>query len=256
MYASDVVRDAFALRREGWTQRAIADRTGVSLGQLRKWLRRGEAAELNSPMRRLESLHGDGSCQRTLEAPGPQYAYLLGQYLGDGSIARMRRDVFKLSVTTCDDYPAIRAECADALRAVMPGRAVMSVRKAGCSDLYCYSKHWPCLFPQHGPGKKHRRPIVLEPWQAHVALHEHPRSFLRGLVHSDGCRFINAVSVRGKRYEYVRYNFSNRSDDIRGLFVAACEQIGVDCRSTNAVTVSVSRRADVALLDSFIGPKT
>ena len=25
--------------------------------------------------------------------------------------------------------------------------------------------HLPCLFPQHGPGKKHERPMRLEPWQ-------------------------------------------------------------------------------------------
>ena len=26
-------------------------------------------------------------------------------------------------------------------------------------------KHWPCLFPQHGPGRKHERKIRLEAWQ-------------------------------------------------------------------------------------------
>jgi hypothetical protein len=29
-----------------------------------------------------------------------------------------------------------------------------------------YSKHWPCLFPQRGPGPKHTRKIELEEWQA------------------------------------------------------------------------------------------
>jgi hypothetical protein len=29
-------------------------------------------------------------------------------------------------------------------------------------------KHGPCLFPQHGPGRKHDRPIVLEEWQTDV----------------------------------------------------------------------------------------
>jgi hypothetical protein len=24
---------------------------------------------------------------------------------------------------------------------------------------------WPEVFPQHGRGRKHERPIVLEPWQ-------------------------------------------------------------------------------------------
>ncbi len=29
-------------------------------------------------------------------------------------------------------------------------------------------KHWPCLFPQHGPGRKHEWLIALEDWQAEV----------------------------------------------------------------------------------------
>ncbi|MDX6656423.1 MAG: hypothetical protein QOH62_1216 [Solirubrobacteraceae bacterium] len=28
-----------------------------------------------------------------------------------------------------------------------------------------YSKQWPRLLPQHGPGKKHTRPIHLADWQ-------------------------------------------------------------------------------------------
>ena len=51
-------------------------------------------------------------------------------------------------------------------------------------------KHWPCLFPQHGPGRKHERPIVLEDWQRTI-VEAHPGPFLRGLFHSDGCRAKN-----------------------------------------------------------------
>ena len=47
-------------------------------------------------------------------------------------------------------------------------------------------KHWPCLFPQHGTGRKHERSIVLHPWQ-HAIVERHPGPFLRGLFHSDGC---------------------------------------------------------------------
>jgi hypothetical protein len=32
-------------------------------------------------------------------------------------------------------------------------------------DVSSYWKHWPCLFPQHGPGRKHERRIALVPWQ-------------------------------------------------------------------------------------------
>ncbi len=38
-------------------------------------------------------------------------------------------------------------------------------RSDNCVEVSHYSKHWPCLLPQHGPGKKHTRPIVLEAWQ-------------------------------------------------------------------------------------------
>ena len=93
-------------------------------------------------------------------------------------------------------------------------------------------KHWPCLFPQHGPGRKPgssgwdearvepERPIVLEEWQREI-VEEHPADFLRGLFHSDGSRVRNwttrMVAGERKRYDYPRWQFTNESDDIRGL---------------------------------------
>ena len=32
-------------------------------------------------------------------------------------------------------------------------------------EVHAYSRAWPCLFPQHGPGKKHLREIRLVAWQ-------------------------------------------------------------------------------------------
>src|SRR5438309_2367314 len=93
------------------------------------------------------------------------YAYLLGQYLGDGCISTCPRDVYKLRIVCADAYPGIMDEVAQAIRAVMPANRVGRVAKIGCTELTSYSKHWPCLFPQHGPGRKHTRPIVLADWQ-------------------------------------------------------------------------------------------
>jgi hypothetical protein len=49
---------------------------------------------------------------------------------------------------------------------VLPNK-VSRVTKAGegCTEVSAYSKHWPCLFPQHGPGRKHERKIELTVWQ-------------------------------------------------------------------------------------------
>ena len=116
-------------------------------------------------------------------------------------------------------------------------------------ELSVYSKALPCLFPQHGPGRKHERPIVLEAWQRELVT-RHPEHLLRGLIHSDGCRFTNT----GRGWRHPRYSFSNRSAGIRAVFCEACDLVGVHW-TTAGRTVYLSRVRDVARLDEFIGPK-
>ena len=121
------------------------------------------------------------------------------------------------------------------------------------------SKHWPDLFPQMGPGRKHERPIVLAPWQREI-VEAHPWPFVRGLIHSDGCRTVNRFKTRlpsGRvaEYAYPRYFFSNLSADIRGLFCESCEQLGLRWTQSNHRNISISHRTSVALLDENVGPK-
>ena len=75
----------------------------------------------------------------------------------------------------------------------------------GRHNIKVYFKHLPCLFPQHGPGKKHERPIALDHWQQDI-VDAHPWEFIRGLIHSDGCRITNwtekVIGGERKRYEY------------------------------------------------------
>ena len=119
-------------------------------------------------------------------------------------------------------------------------------------------KQWPCLFPQHGPGRKHQRPIVLEDWQREIAG-EHPGDFLRGLFHSDGCRVDNwatrTVAGQKKRYDYGRWMFVNRSDDIIDLCTATLDAVGIRWRRPRVNCIAVSRADDVRRLDALIGPK-
>lgn len=120
--------------------------------------------------------------------------------------------------------------------------------------LTSYWRAWLCLFPQHAPGRKHARRILLEPWQETLIERATP-AFLRGLIHTDGWRGQNKVHVKGRGYSYPRYQFSNRSDDIRRLFTDACDRMGVDWRPWGRYHVSVARRDAVARLDTWIGPK-
>jgi hypothetical protein len=191
------------------------------------------------------------------QLPPSEYSYLLGQYLGDGSIARHPRDVYRLNITTCDDYPDIRARVEATMEAVI-GRTPGRNPGPGCTDVNAYSKHWPCLFPQHGPGKKHTRLIVLAEWQRGI-VERHTREFVAGLIHSDGSRCLNRVRrpTKGgiKSYVYPRYFFSNESLDILHICGDALDLLGIEWRFNNTNSISVARKASVAMLDEFIGPK-
>ena len=126
--------------------------------------------------------------------------------------------------------------------------------QSNCVTVQSTWRPWLCLFPQHGPGRKHNRTIALSDWQSQI-VDSAPGSFLRGLIHTDGWRGTNRVHVKGRDYEYPRYQFSNRSDDIRRLFTDACEKLGVKWRPWTRYHVSVAQRESVAILDLFIGPK-
>ena len=122
------------------------------------------------------------------------------------------------------------------------------------------SKDWPRLFPQMGPGPKHERRIVLAPWQREI-VDAHPWPFVRGLIHSDGCRTVNRfrtrlTSGRVAEYAYPRWFFSNRSADIRGLFCEYCDRLAIRWTQSNPRNISVSHRTSVALLDSFVPAKS
>jgi hypothetical protein len=179
-------------------------------------------------------------------------------YLGDGHIARGRRDVYALTVACSDAWPGLMTAARLAMSSVMPANKVCTVQKAGCSLIKSTSKHWPCLFPQHGPGRKHQRKIVLEPWQQAI-VQAFAASFVRGLMHSDGCRVMNRVRRRcvdgDHWYEYPRYFFSNESADILGLCGEALDLLAISWRFSRRNAISVARREAVARLDEFVGPK-
>jgi hypothetical protein len=161
-------------------------------------------------------------------------------------------------VYCADAWPGVQQEVREAIKAVIPSTSVGVVQRTGCVAVKSFTKHWLCLFPQHGPGRKHTRPITLEPWQQEI-VDTDPGPFLRGLFHSDGCRIVNwttrEVGGARKRYEYPRYFFSNESTDILGLCSAALHRMGVAHRFPRRNTISVARKEAVALLDTVVGPK-
>ncbi len=223
----------------------IARQLGVPRPTVRDWRRR--------PQARLRLASGPGcgvlhDFSALLTAP---YCYVLGLYLGDGWISRTQR-VWRLRIALDRKYPEIIDRCCEAIDGLMPGQhAAVHPQLTSCVVVSHYSKHWPCLLPQHGPGKKHLRPIRLEPWQE-VLVKQGTEEFVRGLIDSDGCRVV--ANDRGVRS--VRYHFSNRSEDILGLFTGALDDLEIPWTRPSRHIIAIYRKAAVARLDEFVGPKS
>lgn len=187
------------------------------------------------------------------------YSYLLGLYLGDGHITSVKSAFLRLFLDDC--YPGVVEEATEALSMTFASR-VCAYRYASRGRVVILQVSSPAVleaFPQHGPGKKHLRPIRLEAWQREIT-EAHPRELVRGLIHSDGCRSVNRFkttlpSGRVAEYAYVRYFFSNLSDDIKQVFCDHCDLLGIRHSRANPRYVSIHDRASVELLDSFVGAK-
>lgn len=211
VYRQDVVDRVSQLANRGFTEPAISRLTGVHRRTVHRWIAHPPNREpITEPLAILprESI--------------ASYAYLLGLYLGDGWIGKVGRTCH-LRISLDRRYPGIVQAASAAVGAVMPGHAVR-VRHHPASNLdivICCSMNWPLLFPQHGKGRKHKRHIYLADWQQEITR-EHPRLLLRGLIHSDGSRFVARQPRRNRVYRYSRYCFRNYSSDIISIF---CEHL-------------------------------
>jgi hypothetical protein len=255
--SADDVRAVIELKADGHTDREVSLRTGVPINTIRLWRRRGLSLHAKRALKTGGLCEVCGCDPHDFAAlPPATYAYLLGVYLGDGCLGRSGNS-WCLRIVLDQAYPRIVDRCCDAIEAIRGCRRPRprpDSRGTACLRIESTWRPWICLFPQHGPGRKHLRTIALTDWQQRI-VDSAPQAFLRGLIHTDGWRGVNRVHVKGKDYAYPRYQFSNRSEDIRRLFTDTCDRLGVEWRPWSRYHISVARRASVALLDSFIGPK-
>ena len=240
MRCSDAERDRVReLLSQGYNDREVAERSGVSQNTIGRWRRSWPPISV-----------------QWRPAHPQSYTYLLGLYLGDGCISVARGGA--ILRVSCDlRYPHIIDDCWTAMVLSMPKcrPGMAPYADAQAVNVTACGKLWLHAFPQHGPGRKHERSIALEPWQREIVA-RHPGEFVRGLIHSDGCRTINRFrttlpSGRVAEYAYPRYFFSNLSADIRGLFCASCDALVVRWTLSNPRNVSVAHRTSVAVLDAI-----
>ena len=230
------------LAERGLSQNRIAAVTGIPRETVRMWL----AGALPRTA---------ACCELPRRVAGAAYSHLLGLYLGDGHIS-LHRLTPRLRIFYDARYPRLIGEGVRSMRAVLPPTRVRAHRASSdnCVVVSSYSRRWLCLLPQHGPGRKHERRIELVPWQLEITR-GYPEMLIRGLLQSDGSRFINPVTAGGRRYEYVRYYFTNESEDIKRILCDHLDLLEIEWRPVGRRHISIARRASVARLDEFVGPK-
>lgn len=241
-------------------KKKIAEMTGIPRRTVTDCIKRyGSVAGLEAQKDRATKATGTEVLRRikTDDDKRQAYSYLLGMYLGDGSISHPKQHrVQRLRVTLDKKYPNIIEHCQQAISTILPDNQVSLASKTGCFDVSCYYKHWDKIFPQHGAGRKHERSIILRAWQQDI-VDEYPLEFFTGLYHSDGSRFSNVV--KGK--DYPRYAFTNTSRDIIQLFCETCDALNLHWtkktpKTKDCISIFISKRADVERLDRLVGAKS
>ena len=246
MHASETVERALTLAADGLPTSAIARALGIPRATVRDW-RAGRVPQVTS-----------AGAFAPWSEPGfaeAAYCHLLGLYLGDGCISTAPRTM-TLRIFFDAAYPGLIAEAVRDLRSLRPNAGIHVFRRVPTQCVVVSSQwaRWPDVFPQHGPGRKHERPIVLSDWQKALAA-RHPKALVRGLLNSDGCRFVNRVRVRGREYAYPSYQFTNVSHDIKRILCEHLDLLGIAWRQASARNIAITRRGAVARLDEFVGPK-
>jgi hypothetical protein len=261
MHPPAIRAEALALVEAGVNDCEISRRLGIPRRTILDW-RRPTYLPRNGRPRLPETCPRCWGAAKPLRFTPADYSALLGIYLGDGSISEGARTM-RLRIALDAKYPGIIEDVRKLLSRCFPENSVDVIRKnlkGKCVNVSTYSNHLSCLVPQHGSGPKHKRKILLEPWQLAIVEAE-PWPFIRACIWTDGCAFINRTDIhRPQPYEYLSYHFANMSKDIIDLFVRACDHVEVFTRINvdrrGLWNVRINRRESVARMLDHVGRKT
>jgi DNA endonuclease len=168
--------DTVHLAQKGRSVTEISKETGMPEATIRGWLVDGRR-----PWTRYELFRPISS---------DQLSYVIGVYMGDGSISRWRnRFSLRLSVKDKEFADKFSSACAQIL-----GKKSYSVRHVEDRDNYetIVANVSFCKFLARG--------LLGLDWY----VRKHPSGFVRGLADSDGCPAVTTTRKRGKPWFFVQ----------------------------------------------------
>jgi len=177
------------------------------------------------------------------------YSYILGLYLGDGYINKMKR-TYRLRIFLDSRQDLVIKECEENLKKLFPDNKIAILKTIYNSVIISvYSNFIPIIFPQHGLNKKHERNIKLEEFQKIILISDF---FMKGLFHSDGSFYLSKNS-------YPRYIFTNKSKQIIEMFSDCLLEKGITSRIRKRMNeiydIQIQNKKDVENLYPILGEK-
>jgi hypothetical protein len=141
---SSTVELALKLSDAGLADRDNAEIFGVAVNTVRRW--RHVYQRLGLPRAPYNPLRLCPRCGDRDLLDEEAYAHLLGWYLGDGSLALLRRGVYVLQVDTDNAYPGLMDEIEQSMRRVKPDGSVHRTARKGCKAIKCSGSIGPACF--------------------------------------------------------------------------------------------------------------
>jgi len=177
------------------------------------------------------------------------YSYILGMYLGDGYIDKMRR-TYRLRIFLDSRQDLVIEECIKNLKILFPNNKINFYKfKDNYVSIRVYSNNIPILFPHIGSGAKHNRNIEFEDFQKNNII---KKSLMIGLFHTDGSFYM-------AKDKYPRYMFTNKSKQIIDIFCECLKEYEIypkiRIRKNGIYDVQIQNKKDVNTLYSILGEK-
>lgn len=248
---------AKVLLDSGHNQCQVARETGIPRGTIKDWVTRGFCPKNDGKGGGL--IMDAAAYVSETEERRAAYAFVLGEYLGDGCVRLFRGGtMFRLGIYNDKKYEGLNQLIENRMQRVLPlNKVTRSSHGLNCWEIYVYSRSIPQLFPQMGPGRKHARKIELLPWQLEI-VNAYPKEFVKGLFYSDGCIYDHKHD--DGRYVYLSYAFTNKSRDIAEYLCYALRAICIDKQPRWAAdreiyVISNFRKPDRAILATFLQRK-
>lgn len=205
----ELYEKAMTMLESGYRICDISRHLGINRNTIYNWQQKSERV---IPKTKIPLYEFDVNTMFRCQKDKENYSYILGMYLGGGSINLVNytyairsflhtkyENAIKYTEKSFKEFFNLKIRVIDRSSTTNQNRV----------EIMTFSKNLPIMFPQHGLGKKKNREIKLTEWQEEII---DTKMLVKGLIVSNGTIF------RNEETNSINIKFYNRSSDITDIF--------------------------------------